>query len=50
MSISVLFVHGGGEGAFAEDTKLVESLQLDFIHFRPHSIKDPQGHAKHQQK
>lgn len=27
MSISILFVHGGGEGAFVEDTKLVESLR-----------------------
>ena len=27
MSISILFVHGGGEGAYAEDTKLVESLR-----------------------
>ena len=27
MSTSILFVHGGGEGAYAEDTKLVESLR-----------------------
>jgi uncharacterized protein len=27
MSTSILFVHGGGEGAFVEDAKLVESLR-----------------------
>jgi hypothetical protein len=27
MSISILFVHGGGEGAFDADAKLVESLR-----------------------
>jgi len=28
----------------------IESLELDFIHFRRHSIKRPRDHAKHQQK
>jgi len=28
MSTSILFVHGGGEGAFAEDAKLVNSLRM----------------------